>query len=86
MPRYPSGVENLVTVIVKMTGKRAGLLADAITLIGARMAVLKEQIATITFDNSLGFSEHNKTRLKIISILNQNSYIFENSNSDSLLD
>ncbi|UFN56405.1 IS30 family transposase [Microbulbifer celer] len=47
--------KTLFTVIVRLTGKRADLLADAAV---AHMAHLKDKIKTITFDNGLEFSGH----------------------------
>ncbi len=49
--------KTLYTVIVRLTGKRADLLADA-ALEG--MDALKSKVKTITFDNGLEFAEHEK--------------------------
>ncbi|QIL89597.1 IS30 family transposase [Microbulbifer sp. SH-1] len=47
--------KTLFTVIVRLKGKRADLLADAAV---THMAHLKDKIRTITFDNGLEFSAH----------------------------
>lgn len=47
--------KTLYTVIVRLTGKRADLLAEA-AVIG--MEDLKSKVKTITFDNGLEFAEH----------------------------
>ena len=47
--------KTLYTVIVRLTGKRADLLAEAAV---KHMADLKSKVKTITFDNGLEFSEH----------------------------
>lgn len=47
--------KTLYTVIVRLTGKRADLLADAAV---ENMAWLKDKIKTITFDNGLEFAQH----------------------------
>lgn len=47
--------KTLYTVIVRLTGKRADLLADAAV---AHMAHLKDKVKTITFDNGLEFAKH----------------------------
>jgi IS30 family transposase len=47
--------KSLYTVIVKLTGKRADLLADAAV---NRMAAMKDKIKTITLDNGLEFAAH----------------------------
>ena len=47
--------KTLYTVIVRLTGKRADLLAEAAI---EHMAHLKDQVKTITFDNGLEFAEH----------------------------
>lgn len=47
--------KTLFTVIVRLTGKRADLLAEAAV---AHMAHLKDKVKTITFDNGLEFSRH----------------------------
>ena len=49
--------KTLYTVIVRLTGKHADLLAQAAI---AGMKTLKDRIKTITFDNGLEFSEHEK--------------------------
>ena len=49
--------KTLYTVIIRLTGKRADLLAEA-AITG--MASLKAKVKTITFDNGLEFSEHEK--------------------------
>ena len=54
--------KTLYTVIVRLTGKRADLLADATI---ANMAGLKSKIKTITFDNGLEFAEHTKIAQKL---------------------
>ncbi len=47
--------KTLYTVIVRLTGKRADLLAKAAV---KHMKSIKEQVKTITFDNGLEFSDH----------------------------
>ena len=47
--------KTLYTVIVRLTGKRADLLAKAAV---SHMRHIKKQVKTITFDNGLEFSEH----------------------------
>ena len=47
--------KTLFTVIVRLTGKRADLLADSAV---AHMAHLRDKVKTITFDNGLEFSGH----------------------------
>ncbi|NIB40287.1 IS30 family transposase [Pseudomaricurvus alkylphenolicus] len=47
----------LYTVIVRLTGKRADLLANAAI---EGMGTLKSKVKTITFDNGLEFVEHEK--------------------------
>ena len=54
--------KTLYTVIVRLTGKRADLLAEAAI---ANMAELKANIKTITFDNGLEFAEHAKIGKKL---------------------
>ncbi|MCG8427137.1 MAG: IS30 family transposase [Chromatiales bacterium] len=49
--------KTLYTVIVRLTGKRADLLSEAAL---AGMKELKSKVKTITFDNGLEFSEHEK--------------------------
>ncbi|MEX2963367.1 IS30 family transposase [Microbulbifer sp. TYP-18] len=49
--------KTLYTVIIRLTGKRADLLAEA-AVVG--MKALKSKVKTITFDNGLEFSEHEK--------------------------
>lgn len=49
--------KTLYTVIVKLSGKRADLLAKAAI---ANLREFKEKVKTITFDNGLEFSEHGK--------------------------
>lgn len=49
--------KTLYTVIVRLTGKQADLLAQAAI---KEMIALKDQVETITFDNGLEFSEHEK--------------------------
>ena len=49
--------KTLYTRIIKLTGKRADLLADAAI---KGLAYLKEKIKTITFDNGLEFSAHER--------------------------
>jgi IS30 family transposase len=49
--------KTLYTVIIRLTGKRADLLAQAAI---KGMKKLKDHIKTITFDNGLEFSEHEK--------------------------
>lgn len=49
--------KTLYTVIIRLTGKRADLLADAAI---AGLDKLKSNIKTITFDNGLEFAEHEK--------------------------
>ena len=49
--------KTLYTVIVRLTGKQADLLAQAAI---KEMISLKDQVETITFDNGLEFSEHEK--------------------------
>lgn len=49
--------KTLYTVIIRLTGKHADLLAQAAI---AGMKTLKDRIKTITFDNGLEFSEHEK--------------------------
>lgn len=49
--------KTLYTVIVKLTGKRADLLADAAL---KNMKALKSKVKTITFDNGLEFAEHER--------------------------
>ena len=47
--------KTLYTVIVRLTGKKADLLADAAV---AHMAHLTDKVKTITFDNGLEFAGH----------------------------
>ncbi len=47
--------KTLYTVIVRLTGKRADLLAEAAV---SNMGKLKAKVKTITFDNGLEFAEH----------------------------
>ncbi|OOZ73963.1 IS30 family transposase [Solemya velum gill symbiont] len=47
--------KTLYTVIVRLTGKRADLLAEAAV---QNMQYLKDRVKTITFDNGLEFSGH----------------------------
>jgi len=54
--------KTLYTVIVRLTGKRADLLADAAI---ENMIGLKSKIKTITFDNGLEFAEHTKIGKKL---------------------
>lgn len=49
--------KTLYTVIVRLTGKRADLLADAAL---KAMQALKSRVKTITFDNGLEFAEHER--------------------------
>jgi len=49
--------KTLYTVIIRLTGKHADLLAKAAI---RGMEALKDRIKTITFDNGLEFSEHEK--------------------------
>ena len=49
--------KTLYTVIVRLTGKRADLLAEAAI---ANMKSLKSKVKTITFDNGLEFAEHER--------------------------
>ncbi len=49
--------KTLYTIIVKLTGKRADLLAGAAI---DKMVSMKNRIKTITFDNGLEFSEHER--------------------------
>lgn len=49
--------KTLYTVIVRLTGKRADLLAESAL---ECMKNLKSKVKTITFDNGLEFSEHEK--------------------------
>ncbi len=49
--------KTLYTVIVKLSGKRADLLAKAAI---ANLREFKAKVKTITFDNGLEFSEHGK--------------------------
>jgi len=49
--------KTLYTVIIRLTGKRADLLASATV---ERMKALKSKVKTITFDNGLEFAEHEK--------------------------
>ena len=51
------GRKALYTLIVRLTGKQADLLAQAAI---KEMIALKDQVETITFDNGLEFSEHEK--------------------------
>lgn len=54
--------KTLYTVIVRLTGKRADLLAEAAI---ASMSDFKSKIKTITFDNGLEFAEHTKIAKKL---------------------
>jgi IS30 family transposase len=47
--------KTLYTIIVRLTGKHADLLADAAV---SHMESLKAKVKTITFDNGLEFAEH----------------------------
>lgn len=47
--------KTLYTVIVRLTGKRADLLAEAAV---THMAEMKSKVKTITFDNGLEFADH----------------------------
>lgn len=47
--------KTLYTIIVRLTGKRSDLLADAAAM---NMQDIKEHVKTITFDNGLEFSDH----------------------------
>jgi hypothetical protein len=49
--------KTLYTVIIRLTGKQADLLAQAAI---KGMKALKDRIKTTTFDNGLEFSEHEK--------------------------
>lgn len=49
--------ETLYTVIIRLTGKHDNLLTQAAI---KRMKALKDKIETITFDNRLEFSKHQK--------------------------
>jgi IS30 family transposase len=49
--------KTLYTVIVRLTGKRADLLAEAAV---ANMNIIKSKVKTITFDNGLEFADHGK--------------------------
>ncbi len=49
--------KTLYTVIIRLTGKHADLLAQA-AITG--MSALKGRVETITFDNGLEFAEHEK--------------------------
>jgi len=49
--------KTLYSVIVRLTGKHADLLADALI---QKMKGLKSKIKTITFDNGLEFAEHRR--------------------------
>jgi len=49
--------KTLYSVIVRLTGKRADLLADALI---QEMQSLQTRIRTITFDNGLEFAEHQR--------------------------
>lgn len=49
--------KTLYTVIVKLSGKRADLLADALI---EEMSDIEDRVKTITFDNGLEFSEHER--------------------------
>lgn len=49
--------KTLYTVIVRLTGKHANLLAQAAI---AGMSALKDRVKTITFDNGLEFSAHER--------------------------
>lgn len=49
--------KTLYTVIIRLTGKHADLLAQAAI---AGMSALKDRVETITFDNGLEFAEHEK--------------------------
>ena len=54
--------KTLYTVIVRLTGKRADLLADALI---AKVGVLHSRVETITFDNGLEFSEHERIAARL---------------------
>lgn len=54
--------KTLYTVIVRLTGKRADLLAEAAV---ANMGSLKSKIKTITFDNGLEFAEHERIAVEL---------------------
>ncbi|MDO6424924.1 IS30 family transposase [Saccharophagus degradans] len=54
--------KTLYTVIIRLTGKHADLLAQA-AITG--MCALKDRVETITFDNGLEFSEHEKIALAL---------------------
>ena len=47
--------KTLYTVIVRLTGKRADLLAEAAI---SHMADIQSKVETITFDNGLEFADH----------------------------
>lgn len=47
--------KTLYTVIVRLTGKRADLLADAAVI---HLKHIKDKVKTITFDNGLEFAKH----------------------------
>ncbi len=49
--------KTLYTVIARLTGKRADLLAEVTIDI---MSYLKDKLKTITYDNGLEFAEHEK--------------------------
>ena len=49
--------KTLYTIMVRLTGKRADLLAEAAV---ASMKSIKEKVKTITFDNGLEFADHEK--------------------------
>lgn len=54
--------KTLYTVIVRLTGKRADLLADALI---AKVGVMRSRVETITFDNGLEFSEHERIAARL---------------------
>lgn len=54
--------KTLYTVIIRLTGKHADLLAEAAI---KGLAKLKDRIKTITLDNGLEFSEHEKIALAL---------------------
>ncbi len=49
--------KTLYTIMVRLTGKRADLLAEAAV---ASMKSIKSKVKTITFDNGLEFADHEK--------------------------
>ena len=56
------GRETLYTVIARITGKRADLLAEAAAKV---MKPMKHRFHTLTLDNGLKFAQHEQIAIKL---------------------